>query len=64
MGQVIGQSDRTASEPATEPYDPRHVLGTVMHVLFDVGKLRLDPAVPTELSRAITAGDIIGPLCS
>jgi hypothetical protein len=62
MGQVIGQSDRTASQPATEPYDPRHLLGTVMHTLFDVAKLRLDPSVPTDLSRAITGSEKIEPL--
>ena len=49
MGQVIGQSDRTASQPATEPYDPRHLLGTVMHTLFDVGKLRVARGVSREM---------------
>jgi uncharacterized protein (DUF1501 family) len=62
MGQVIGQSDRTASQAATEAYDPRHLFGTVMHTLFDVGQLRLDPSVPTDLSRAIAGSERIEPL--
>jgi len=62
MGQIVGQSDSTAARPLTEPYDPRHLFGTVMNTLFDVTQLRLDPTVPTELSRVITSGDVIGPL--
>ncbi|HZZ73145.1 MAG TPA: DUF1501 domain-containing protein [Pirellulales bacterium] len=62
MGQVIGQSDRTASRPATDPYDPRHLLGTVMNTVFDVGKLRIDPTVPADLARIITGSEKIEPL--
>ena len=62
MGQVVGQSDRTASQPATEAYDPQHLLGTVMNTLFDVGKLRLDPTVPTKLAQIITDSKTIKPL--
>ena len=62
MGQVIGQSDRTASGPTADPYDPRHLLGTVMNTLFDVGRLRLDPSVPTKLSKIITDSKTIVPL--
>ena len=43
MGQVIGQSDRHAAQPTTDQYTPRHLMGLVMHTLFDVGKLRLQP---------------------
>jgi hypothetical protein len=45
VGQVIGQSDRTASSPATERYSPRHLLATVMNVLLDVGRVRLMPGL-------------------
>ena len=62
MGQVIGQSDRTASRPSTDPYDPRHLLGTVMNCLFDVGQLRLDSTVPTKLAKIVTDSQYIGPL--
>jgi hypothetical protein len=53
MGQVIGQSDGQASRPTTEPYEPKHLLGTVIHTLFDVGRLRLEPGVPRELLQFI-----------
>ena len=53
MGQVIGHSDRTASRPATEPFDPRHLFATIMHTLFDVGELRLVQSVPREILQII-----------
>ena len=53
MGQVIGESDRTASVPATPPVRPSHLLGTVMHTMFDIGKLRIEPGVPRDLLSAI-----------
>ena len=56
MGQVIGQSDRHATRPATEPFAPSHLMSTVMHTLFDVGQLRLQSDLPTELVRAIENG--------
>jgi hypothetical protein len=58
-GQVIGQSDAQATKPATEPYGPEHLLATVMHRLFDVGQLRLDPSLPRDLSQVITSGEPI-----
>jgi len=54
MGQVVGRSDKTASAPATEPRSSSHVLATIMHTLFDMGEIRLLPAVPTQLKRIIT----------
>ena len=53
MGQVIGQSDRTASKPAANPYTPQNLVATVLHTLFDVPQLRLDPSLPSELVRFI-----------
>jgi uncharacterized protein (DUF1501 family) len=47
MGQVIGQSDRIASSPATERFGPANLLSTVMHTLFDIGEVR----VQRELGR-------------
>ena len=64
MGQVIGQSDSTASKPATEPYNPTHLLSTVMHTLFDLGQLRLDPALPRDVANVIQSGEPILPLMS
>ena len=51
MGQVVGQSDHHAARPQTEPYRPKHLLSTVMHTLFDVGRLRLEQNVPREIVR-------------
>ena len=54
MGQVIGQSDRRGGEAATERYTPKHLLGTIMHTLFDIGQLRLDSSVPNDLAQVVT----------
>ena len=59
MGQIVGASDRHASEPATRPYDPKHLMSTVMHTLFDIGKLRVTDGIPKEVIDAITAGEPI-----
>ena len=37
--------------PASEPIRPANLLSTVLHALFDIGQMRLDPAVPRELAR-------------
>jgi uncharacterized protein (DUF1501 family) len=62
MGQVIGQSDRTAARPATDPYDPSHLMATIMHTLFDIGRLRLDASLPRDVASAVSGGETIGPL--
>lgn len=49
MGQVIGRSSRKADEPASDPITPRHLMGTIMHTLFDVGKLRVQRGIPSDL---------------
>lgn len=54
MGQVIGQSDKNASVPATEKYTPKNLMATVMHSLFDVGELRLAPDLPRDVLQATT----------
>jgi hypothetical protein len=64
MGQVIGQSDSHATKPATEPYTPKHLLATVMHTLFDLGELRLQPGVPRELLKILEDNPPIQPLLS
>ncbi len=59
MGQVIGQSDRTASVPASEPVTSTQVLATVMHSLIDIGQLRLESGIPTDIARALTESEPI-----
>ena len=56
MGQVVGQSDRHATRPATERYGPANLMATIMHTLFDVGELRLQTGLPNELIRTIESG--------
>lgn len=62
MGQVVGQSDATASRPASEPYNPTHLLSTIMHTLFDLGQLRLDHSLPTDVASVVQSGEPILPL--
>jgi len=59
MGQVIGQSDRTAAEPATRPYDPNNLMNTIMHTLFDIGQLRVTDGLSKKLVEVITNGQPI-----
>ncbi len=54
MGQVIGQSDRTAANPATSRYTPNNLLATVLQTVFDVGEVRINPEIPTTVSRVVT----------
>lgn len=58
-GQIVGRSTRKNDAPLTEPIRPVNLLSTVLHALFDVGQLRLDPAVPSELVRLAEAPPIM-----
>ena len=53
-GQVIGLSNRDGSAPQSEPVTIRHLIGTVMRTLFDVGQLRLVPSLPREFAQVVT----------
>ena len=57
-GQVVGQAARKNDAPATDPIRPEHLAYTVMHALFDVGQMRLDPSVPRDLARLAEAPPI------
>jgi uncharacterized protein (DUF1501 family) len=59
MGQVVGQSGRNADAPVSTPIAPANVLGTILHTLFDVGKLRLDASVPAEILRLVAQSEPI-----
>ena len=53
MGQVIGRSDKHATRPATTPYYPKHLFGTIMRTMFDVGELRVTRGLPRDLLRVV-----------
>ncbi|MCC2667621.1 MAG: hypothetical protein K0Q72_92, partial [Armatimonadetes bacterium] len=52
-GQVIGQSDNTGAEPASDAITPAHLFSTVLHHLFDAAALRARADLPTEVSRLL-----------
>ena len=47
---MIGRSNRDGAEPAGDPFNPRHLISTILHTLFDVGKLRVAPGL-TAVAR-------------
>ena len=57
-GQVIGQSDRTASQPTTERYTPKHLLATVMNAVLDLSEVRLKPGLG-RVANVLTEGEPI-----
>jgi hypothetical protein len=59
MGQVIGQSNRDAGEPSSDPVRIKDLLATILHVLFDVGELRLVPGAPREVAQTMTGWEPI-----
>ncbi len=64
MGQVIGQSNRHAAEPQTEPVRIPNLIATILHTLFDVGELRLVPGAPREIAQTMTGWEPIPGLLS
>jgi hypothetical protein len=59
MGQVLGRSNASAGEPASDPVTVRHLVATIMHTLFDVGEVRVARGVPDDVLRAVTGGEPI-----
>jgi hypothetical protein len=49
-GRVIGRSTRNGGEPATDNLTPKHLISSILHALFDVGKLRIAPGL-AEVAR-------------
>jgi hypothetical protein len=62
MGQVIGRSTANGGEPADNPVLMRHLIGTILHTLFDVGELRLRPDATGDVAKLITESEPIAPL--
>lgn len=56
MGRVIGQSSRDGSEPASDPVAIPDLIATIMHVLLDVGQVRVDSSLPRSLVETMTRG--------
>jgi hypothetical protein len=59
MGQVIGQSNKDAGEPATEPVRIQNLIATILHTLFNVGELRIVPGAPREVAQTMTGWEPI-----
>ena len=59
MGQVVGQSNKDASEPATHPYEIGNLISTIMHSLVDVSEVRLMRNLPAEVMRIATGSEPI-----
>ena len=57
-GKTIGESDKQGGEPASKAYDPSHLISTILRTLIDPTELRLDPSVPEEVTRLISAPPI------
>ena len=57
-GQIVGQSTKRNDAPASDPIRPANLHSTLLHALFDVGQMRLDPGVPRELARLAEAPPI------
>lgn len=53
MGQVVGRSNSQGGEPSTDPITNRNLIATILHTLFDLGKLRVAPGLPREIQRMI-----------
>jgi uncharacterized protein (DUF1501 family) len=62
MGQVVGESDKSAATPATPPVRPSHLMATVLQTLFDPGQLRLQPGLPRDLVQLVVDGKPIAEL--
>jgi uncharacterized protein (DUF1501 family) len=44
-GKLIGRSTRDGGEPTSEPLTSANLISTILHTAFDVGQLRLRPAL-------------------
>ncbi|MSU76822.1 MAG: DUF1501 domain-containing protein [Gemmataceae bacterium] len=49
-GRVIGQSTRDGGEPNSDPFNSSNLISTVLHTMFDMGQIRLRPAL-AQISR-------------
>lgn len=59
-GHVIGQSNRNAGEPSSEPIRIQNLVATMLQTLTDAGEVRLNTSLPRELIAAANAEPIPG----
>lgn len=59
-GVVIGQSNANGGEPSSEPVRIPNLIGTILHTLFDVGKLRVTRGVSREVLQMADYAPIRG----
>ncbi len=52
-GKVVGQSDKHGGEPNDKPYDPGHLISTILRTMIDPGQLRLIPGIPEEITQLL-----------
>src|SRR5262249_3678366 len=57
MGQVIGRSTANGGEPADNPVTMRQLIGTIMHVLFDVAAIRLRPDAIGAVAKLVAESE-------
>lgn len=63
-GQVVGQSDRRGGEPATEAVTIADLHATILHTLFDIGRMRAEVNAPAAALERATRGTPIRELFS
>jgi hypothetical protein len=61
QGVVIGKSSANGGDPNSDPVRIPNLIGTIMHTLFDVGKLRITRGVSRELLAMADYAPIVGP---
>jgi uncharacterized protein (DUF1501 family) len=59
MGQVIGRSNASGSDPATSPIRIQNVIATILHSMMDMGEVRLIPGLPREIAQTMTGWEPI-----
>lgn len=55
-GQIVGQSSKDGGQPATSPMGNENLVATILQSLFDIGDLRLQSSLPSELIEYATSG--------
>ncbi len=59
MGQIVGRTDSMASKATTKPYAPANLFSTVLHYLFDLGKLRLRADLNRDVKATVESNTVI-----